>query len=164
MAKSIVERQPSKMLRFGLRFPIWLYRLNLGWLFGNRFLLLTHTGRKSGLLHQAVIEVVQYDKQRETFYVVSGWGEKSDWYQNIRKSPTVTVQVGERKFKANAKFIPLLEAIKIVETYVHDHPVAFSELSSLFLGERMKPSSDAARRIAEKMPMAAFHPMKSTKG
>ena len=162
MTKSIVERQPSRMLRFGLRLPIWLYRLNLGWLLGDRFLMLTHTGTKSGLRRQTVIEVVQYDKQSDTFYVVSGWGERSDWYQNVRKSPTVTVHIGARKFRANAKFIPLAEEIKIMETCAHDHPVMFSELSSLFLGERMKPNTDAARRVAEKMPMVAFHPVKST--
>ncbi len=96
MSKSIVDRPPSKALRLGLRLPIWLYRARLGWLLGDRFLMLTHTGRKSGLPRQTVIEVVQHDKGTDTYYVVSGWGEKSDWYQNIRKSPSVTVHVGGR--------------------------------------------------------------------
>ncbi|MFL7870015.1 MAG: nitroreductase family deazaflavin-dependent oxidoreductase, partial [Anaerolineales bacterium] len=80
MSKSIVDTPPSKALRFGLRLPIWLYRLRLGWLLGDRFLMLTHTGRKSGLPRHVVIEVVQHDKETDTYYVVSGWGEKSDWY------------------------------------------------------------------------------------
>src|ERR671925_1864100 len=105
MTKPIVERRPGKMLRFGLRLSLWFYRFNLGWLLGSRFLMLTHTGRKSGFPHQTVIEVVQHDKQTDTFYVVSGWGEKSDWYQNIRQSPAVIVRVGRRQLNANAKFI-----------------------------------------------------------
>jgi hypothetical protein len=32
--------------------------MKLGWLLGNRFLMLIHTGRHSGRLHQTVIEVV----------------------------------------------------------------------------------------------------------
>jgi deazaflavin-dependent oxidoreductase (nitroreductase family) len=158
MSKSIVDTPPSKALRFGLRLPIWLYRARLGWLLGDRFLILTHTGRKSGLPRQVVIEVVQHDKQTDTYYVVSGWGEKSDWYQNIRKTPSVTIHTGGRTFQSKAEFIPVEKAIDILKAYARDHPIAFNELSGLFLGERMKPGSDAPERLARKMPMVAFHP------
>ncbi len=159
MSHSIVDKPPGKALRFGLRLPIWLYRAHLGWLLGDRFLMLTHTGRKSGQAHQTVIEVVQHDKDTDTYFVVSGWGEKSDWYQNIRKTPVVTVRTGVRTFTSKAEFIPVENAIPILQAYAHDHPVAFRELSGLFLGERGKPGDDAPERIADKMPMVAFHPL-----
>jgi hypothetical protein len=38
-----------KWLRLMMNVPIWLFHMRLGWLAGDRFLLLTHTGRKSGL-------------------------------------------------------------------------------------------------------------------
>lgn len=158
MSKSIVDHPPGKALRFGLRLPIWLYRVHLGWLLGDRFLMLTHTGRKSGLARHTVIEVVQHDKETDTYYVVSGWGEKSDWYQNIHKNPSVTIQTGRRTFQSEAEFIPIEKAVPVLQTYAHDHPVAFNELSGLFLGERMKPGIDAPKRLAEKMPMVAFTP------
>ncbi len=158
MTQAIVDRPPSKALRFGLRLPIWLYRLRLGWLLGNRFLLLTHTGRKSGKPHQTIIEVVRHDKQTDTYYVVSGWGEKSSWYQNISNSPHVTIQVGGRKLQAQAEFIPFAQAEEIVEAYARENLTAFRELSVLFLGKRMASAQDGARAIAEKMPMIAFHP------
>lgn len=157
MTNSIVDRPPGKLLRFGLRLPILFYHLRLGWLLGNRFLMLIHTGRKSGLPRQTVIEVVKHDKETNTYYVVSGWGEKSDWYQNIRKMPKVTVQVRGRKFQTKAEFIPVETAIHIVSDYSREHPIAFNELSGLFLSERMKKGSDAPERIAQKMPMVAFH-------
>jgi hypothetical protein len=53
---------PRGLLRLALRLPIWLYRWRLGWLLGDRFLLLTHTGRKSGLPRQVVLEVVHHDE------------------------------------------------------------------------------------------------------
>jgi deazaflavin-dependent oxidoreductase (nitroreductase family) len=158
MKKSVIDTQPKGMLRLSLRLPIWLYRLRLGWLLGDRFLMLIHTGRKSGLSRRTVIEVVQHDQATDTYYVVSGWGEKSDWYQNIRKSPQVTIQVRGHKFQSRAQFIPTEKAIEIVNEYARHHPIAFNELSGLFLGERMKPGSDAPERIARKMPMVAFHP------
>jgi deazaflavin-dependent oxidoreductase (nitroreductase family) len=156
LSKSIVDGRPGKVLRFGLRLPIWLYHARFGWILGDRFLLLTHTGRKSGLPRQTVIEVVQHDKVSDTYYVVSGWGEKSDWYRNIRKDPSVVIQIGRRTFRSTAEFVPEDKAIEIVQVYAHNHPVAFNELSRLFLGERLKPDSDAPKRLAEKMPMIAF--------
>ena len=164
MSKSIVDSPPSKALRLGLRLPIWFYRLRLGWLLGDRFLMLIHTGRKSGLPRQTVIEVVQHDKQTDTYYVASGWGEKSDWYRNISKSPAVTVHVGGRMFQTKADFIPMEKAVVLMEAYARDHPTAFKELSSLFVGERMQPGSDAPRRLAEKMPMVAFQRNKLPSG
>lgn len=161
MSKSIVDVPPGKALRLGLRLPIWLYRWHLGWLLGGRFLLLTHIGRNSGMPRQAVVEVVAHDKDTDTYFVVSGWGEKSDWYQNIRKAPLVIVQVAGRKFRAAAEFIPVEKAIHILETYAWEHPVAFRELSGLFLGERMKAGSDASHQLAERMPMVGFHPKQS---
>lgn len=161
MNRSIVDRRPGKALRFGLRLPVWLYRLRLGWLLGNRFLLLTHIGRKSGQPRQTVIEVVGHDKETDTYYVVSGWGKKSDWYQNLLKLPLTTIHVNRRHFRAMAEFIPSEKAIKVLEAYAREHPLAFRELSGLFLGERMEPGSDAARTLAEKMPMVAFHPAES---
>lgn len=160
MTKAIVDRPPSKALRFGLRLPIWLYRLRLGWLLGNRFLMLTHTGRTSGKPRETVIEVVRHDKETDAYYVVSGWAEKSSWYQNIRKTPEVTIHVGGRKFQARAEFIPFTQAKEIIEAYARENPTAFRELTSLFLGKRMESAQASTRTIAEKMPMVAFHPSK----
>ena len=39
---------PAGFTRAVFRLPIHLYRLRLGWLFGNRLLLLNHIGRVSG--------------------------------------------------------------------------------------------------------------------
>jgi deazaflavin-dependent oxidoreductase (nitroreductase family) len=161
MAKSIVDRPPSQALRFGLRLPIWLYRLHLGWLLGNRFLMLTHKGRKSGQPYRTVIEVVQFDKETDTYYAVSGWGNKADWYQNIHAYPEVVINVGRRKLKGHAIDIPLPEAIDILDKYTRQHPLAFKELTRLFLGEQLQPGRDASRRLAELMPMVAFQPMTS---
>lgn len=65
----IGNKKPRGLLRLGFRLPIWLYRLNLGWILGERFLLLTHTGRKSGLVRQTVIEV--YDTTKKPMFIWS---------------------------------------------------------------------------------------------
>jgi hypothetical protein len=55
MSKSLIDYDPSHgLLRFDLLLPLGLYHLNLCWLLGNRFLMLTHIGRKTGAPHQTV--------------------------------------------------------------------------------------------------------------
>jgi hypothetical protein len=42
------SREEHCLLRLLFRTPTMLYRIRMGWLLGDRFLLLTHTGRKTG--------------------------------------------------------------------------------------------------------------------
>jgi hypothetical protein len=67
---------PYRLGRLAFQLPIWLYRLRLGWLLGDRFLLLPHIGRKSGQVRQTVLEVVRHD--HSTNYVItSGWSAQT---------------------------------------------------------------------------------------
>lgn len=90
---------PGKLTLWAFRLPIWLYRFRLGWLLGQRFLMIEHIGRKSGLPKKTVLEVLRHDKPSDTYYILSGWGKKADWFQNVSKTPEVTVHVGFRRFK-----------------------------------------------------------------
>jgi deazaflavin-dependent oxidoreductase (nitroreductase family) len=65
-----------------------------GGILGGRFLLLEHIGRKSGRTRQTVLEVVGHDAESGRYVVASGWGTRSDWFQNVERGPRVTVQVG----------------------------------------------------------------------
>ena len=158
MSKTAIATAPHGLLRLGLRLPIWLYRLHLGWLLGDRFLLLTHIGRKSGMLRQTVIEVVKHDTESNSMYVVSGWGNQSDWYQNIHKNPDGAINVGGKKLQVRAEDIPLSQAVDILEEYTHRYPLAFKELTRMFLKEELEPGRESSQRLAEMMPMVAFRP------
>ena len=69
---------PRGCSRYLWRFPIWFYRLGLGWLLGSHFLMLEHTGRKSGKIRRVVLEVIRHEVTRHTYIVAAGFGEKSD--------------------------------------------------------------------------------------
>lgn len=60
---------------------------------------LTTTGRKSGQPRTVTIWFVVGDH----LYVQSGRDGKTDWYQNIRKTPAVTVKIGEQQWKGQAR-------------------------------------------------------------
>lgn len=76
-----------------VRAPIFLYRLRIGFLLGHRMLLLEHRGRRSNLQRRVVLEVIDMPSA-DTYVIVSGFGETSQWYRNLRADPHVRVSVG----------------------------------------------------------------------
>lgn len=147
------------MLRLFFRMPILLYRTNLGFLLGDCFLMLTHIGRRSGLPRHAVIEVVDHDEEAGVYYIAAAWRKKSDWYLNILKDPKVRVQVGNRKFEAEANQVSREEAVDSLWEYAKKHPIAFRELTLVMLGERLPASPDTCVRLAESIPVIALKPV-----
>jgi deazaflavin-dependent oxidoreductase (nitroreductase family) len=71
------------------RMPVYLWRMGLGWALPRQFLLLTHTGRRSGAPRRTMLEHYRYGA---AYYVASGWGPRSQWIRNIQANPRVTVQ------------------------------------------------------------------------
>ncbi len=144
---------PKGLTRIFNRFPIIFYRLGLGFIFGRRFLLLKHIGRKTGLLRSNVLEVVNYDEQKNRYYIASGWGEKSNWFKNIVENPNVEIQLGNTKLKASAKILEYDEASKIHYEYSVKHPKAYSILYKRILGEKLEVSREGSKKIAEHVPV-----------
>lgn len=153
---SVTKQPPKGLLRLMLRLPIWLYRLRLGWLLGNRFLLLTHVGRKTGLPHQTVVEVASHNSANDRYVIASGWGEKSDWFRNIQKTPEVRVEVGRRSFQAHATILSVAEAEEELLDYAHKHPAAFRELAKFMIGEHLEATREDCSRLAQSIPLVAL--------
>jgi deazaflavin-dependent oxidoreductase (nitroreductase family) len=149
---------PRGLARLAFRLPIWLYRLRLGWLLGDRLLLLTHIGRKSGQPRQAVIEVARHDRASDTFIIASGWGEGTDWFRNLQKNPNVVVQSGARRLEAVAERLPLDAAADELCSYAQRHPRAFRILTKRLIGQALDGSAESCRRLAADVPMVALRP------
>jgi len=85
--KLITERlsQPSgTFMKYVYKSPIFLYRLGLGSLIGQLFMVMTTIGCQSGLARRTAIELHQHKRRN---YVMVGW-TKPDWYQNtLHRSP-----------------------------------------------------------------------------
>lgn len=159
MPEKISDPKPPRGLaRLAFRTPIWLYRLHLGWLLGKRFLHLTHTGRKSGLPRQVVLEVVDHDPHTNTYYVSSGWGKKSDWYQNIQKTPRVRVQVGTKSWAAQAETLSPEAAEGVILNYGRKHPALLNELARV-MGYKIDGSEADMRALGHLVPVVALTPV-----
>jgi deazaflavin-dependent oxidoreductase (nitroreductase family) len=140
------------------RAPIYLYRWNLGRLVPSRFLYLQHLGRKSGVIREAVLEVVKRDDASDTYYVASGYGAKSNWYRNLQAQPTATVQVGGRRFEAAVDLLDPTSSGQMMVDYAATHPKLAQRLMSL-IGFETDGSEDSYRTIGEEhIPFVAFRP------
>lgn len=99
---STYEKLVRLMWKF-IRIPPQIaYRVGLGSLVGRFVLLLTTTGRKSGL---ARVTPLQYEEVNGQFYIGSARGAKSDWFRNIRANPEVEVRVKDTRFRGYAKTV-----------------------------------------------------------
>lgn len=148
---------PHGLLKLLLRIPIWLFHIHLGWLLGNRFLLLTHIGRKSGLPRQNVLEVLAYNKTSDTYTVLSGWGRHADWVRNITQNPEVRIEVGRRTIYAHAEWLPPEEAEQKVLDYAKHNPLAIRVLPRM-MGYQLDGSEEDFRALAHIGTVVAFRP------
>ncbi|MGD2159491.1 MAG: nitroreductase family deazaflavin-dependent oxidoreductase [Anaerolineales bacterium] len=161
MPTKIKEVQPPRGLnRILYRLPILLYRLRLGWLLGDRFLLLIHTGRVSGAPRQTVLEIIRHDKKGDAYVVVSAWGEKSDWYRNIKKTPQVIVQVGRKRVEAVAERLSQEDAEREILDYARRYPRLLRALARL-MGYQLEDSEQDYRALARLVPVVAFRPKRT---
>jgi deazaflavin-dependent oxidoreductase (nitroreductase family) len=93
------------LYRILYKIPLVLWRLGFGSYLshpargGSKMLVLTARGRKSGLPRHTMLSYILYDGKE---YVVSGWGERSDWVKNIQADPMVTIQAGGKIYSAHA--------------------------------------------------------------
>ncbi|HEY3289476.1 MAG TPA: nitroreductase family deazaflavin-dependent oxidoreductase [Anaerolineae bacterium] len=95
---SEIDIQAKLKQRQGLKylntFMLLVWRLGLGkWInlwpdVGGQIMVITHTGRKSGLKRRVPVNYVIVDGE---VYCTAGFGQASDWYRNIKANPKVEV-------------------------------------------------------------------------
>jgi deazaflavin-dependent oxidoreductase (nitroreductase family) len=77
---------------------------------GNLVLVLTTTGRKSGLPHQTPL---QYEEDQGTYYVASARGQAADWFRNLVANPHVQIQVKGSRLNALAE--PITDPARVAD-------------------------------------------------
>ena len=146
-----MEVHPFK--RWLLRSPIVLYRFGLGGVLGRRFLLLEHTGRRSGLPRLTVLEVVGVGEGGAPI-VVSGFGSRSQWCLNVSAKPEVWFTQGRTRVQATTLRVSTEESTAVLERYRIDHPRAAKVLGSA-IGVSLEGDASEA---ASKLPMFVLEP------
>ncbi len=153
-------RPPRGLLLLLFRLPISLFHAGLGWMLRRRLLLLTHTGRRTDLSRETVLEVIHHDAASDVYFVVSAWGERTDWLRNVRKTPEVSIHVGRRRAAALARPLSTEKGEAELLDYVRRHPIAARLLSRL-IGYRVTGTEEEYREIARRVVVVALHPAES---
>jgi deazaflavin-dependent oxidoreductase (nitroreductase family) len=154
--------KPEGLVRLIAKGPVLLYRMRMGWLLGHRALMLTHRGRKSGLVRRTVVGVFRYNKATEESIVVGSYGEKSDWYRNIQASPALRIDTGSSHYTPEQHLLTPDEAYEVFARYGHRHPFWVRTLVRL-AGAPQDDLSAAYRVLGEAVPVVAFRPRGRTK-
>jgi deazaflavin-dependent oxidoreductase (nitroreductase family) len=90
----------KRFYKFSKIGPQIAYALGLGPIVGRKILLLTTTGRKTGLPR---VTPLQYEEIDGCYYLGSAMGTQSDWYKNLETNPKVTVRVGRKTIQGIAE-------------------------------------------------------------
>lgn len=160
LVPSLLWSRPAGAVWLAFRLPIYLYRFGLGKVLGYRFLLLVHRGRKSGLRREVVLEVIQHDPATGESVVLSGRGEKADWYRNLQASPALEIRTGGRRYVPKQRFLAPEENHAIIFSgYARRHPLAFRFLTNAFgFGYPVDGTEDERQQFAESLRLVAFCP------
>lgn len=139
-------------VRWFVRAPIWLYRARLGVAFGSRLLMLEHVGRKSGQKRYVVLEIVDHPSA-DRYVVVSGFGDRSEWYRNLEVNPQVRIYLASHKpVSAIARRLDAGASAASLSRYAAAHPRSWAKLRPILeqtLGTRIGESGT-------ELPMIAF--------
>ena len=106
-----IALRPSRLRGRLAKWALLAYKLGLGALIGHKVLVLTTTGRVSGLERRTPL---WYVREGGTFLCFSGWGASSDWLKNVRARPEVQLWIGSRSWHSQGRFIEDPEEVKRV--------------------------------------------------
>lgn len=152
-------RPTGPFSRWALRQPVKLYDIGAGRLFGHRFLLLSHRGRRSGRLYRTMLEIVAWDGQRREAVVMSGFGRRSDWLLNVTGGGAEEVEIAGRRFRPLVRRLDGEEAVRVLADYEQRNRLIAPLVRSLFsrlAGFPYDGSPPARQRLVEALPLVGF--------
>ncbi len=142
-----LEEQLRQGFKYFNRFMLLMWRLgmgpllNMGPVMAGRYMVITHTGRKSGLKHRTPVNYTEVDGE---IYCTAGFGSVSDWYRNILANPQVEVWLPDGWYAGIAEEVthpearlPLLREVLIASGFaalaagVDPHKMTDEELDAV---------------------------------
>jgi deazaflavin-dependent oxidoreductase (nitroreductase family) len=155
-----VRRSPGliwSLMRFMNQHVLWrVYKPETR--LGSLVLLLTTTGRKSGLPR---VTPLQYEEDNGMIYVGAARGQEADWFRNIVANPRVEVQMKAGRFRGVAE--PITDPARItdfLELRLKRHPQMVRAML-LTHGLLARPDRVHLEQLAPKLALVAIRPDES---
>ena len=134
-----------------------LYAVGLGPLIGRIILLLTTTGRKSGLKR---VTPLQYEEIDDRYYLGSARGLKADWVRNIQANSQVEIRVKSLSFQGQAEVvIDPSRFADFAETRLERHPLMIGLIMQKVHDLPKEPSREQLEKLAEKEAFVIVTPL-----
>lgn len=157
----VFEKRPGVLLKFFFKVPLWIHKLGFGgWerLIGAQWMLITTTGRKTGKRREAMVDVMDYNKATDIYYIEAAYGARADWYRNIKSNPIFHAQVGRRKFKARAEELSNEETGEMLVQFYRRKP-AYTRSVMAMVGIKFK-KEDELRELGKNLMLLSVKPEK----
>ena len=157
-------KPPGPVLRIVLKAPNLLYRCNVGWLLGHRFVQIEHTGRRSGAHYDTVVEVLSWERGSGEVIIMSGWGPTADWYRNVRAGTPTAITFARRSYPVSHRDLREDEAVEVLRQYEERNrwmrPIIHRVLGRLS-GKPYDGSEESRRAVIHALPLIALLPVDS---
>ena len=129
---------PTGLVRLLAGMPLMAYRLGLGAVLNSiHLMVLTTRGRKSGQVRHVSVE---YRRHGSRIYLISVWGERPDWYQNLLTDPLATVQLGGKVYSALADPVDdPAEAARVLHLFRRIAPRRYDAVLGRLIEEEVNP-------------------------
>jgi deazaflavin-dependent oxidoreductase (nitroreductase family) len=135
-----------------------LYAIGLGPLVGRIILLLTTTGRRSGLKR---VTPLQYELIGTDYYLGAARGVKADWVQNIQVNPQVEICVGAKQFQGLAEVVTdPAKFADFLEVRLERHPRMMGLMMERIHHLSRYPSREQLEALANEETLVIVHPTK----
>ena len=135
-----------------------LYAIGLGPIVGKLILLLTTTGRKSGLKR---VTPLQYEEIDGKYYLGSARGLKADWVRNFQADSQVEIRVKSLRFQGQAEVIDdPARLADFVEIRLERHPRMIGLLMEKVHGLSKNPTREELEKLAETEALVTVTPNK----
>jgi deazaflavin-dependent oxidoreductase (nitroreductase family) len=121
-------------------------------------MLIRTTGRNTGKPREVMVDIMDYDKATDTYYIEAAYGARADWYKNIQSNPIFEAQAGRRKFKARAESLSQTDAGELLVQFHRRRP-AYTRSVMLMAGMKFKDEADL-RAIGNNLTLLAVRPEK----
>lgn len=115
----MIHYPENPIMKWFFQAPVFFWRLGLGNMLGRHLLMITTVGRKTGRARSTAVELHEHAGK---FFAMSGYGERSDWVQNILADPHVTVQTADQTIPALARRVESDEELAEVYAAFENSP------------------------------------------
>ncbi len=133
-----------------------MYAVGLGPVVGKLILLLTTTGRMSGLKR---VTPLQYEEIDGKYYLGSARGLKADWVRNIQVNPQVEIRVKSKRFQGQAEVVTdPAHFADFVEVRLERHPRMIGLLMEKVHGLSKRPTREELEKLAESEALVIVTP------